>query len=178
MTTDQTRPRVRDVDGIVVRTAELADVEALVELRGEMFDAMGVSGGTAGDSDAWRGPARRWFADRIDNPSYRFVVVERAGRVVSCAVGAIRDAAPSPAVPHGRDVLISNVCTRTGERGRGYGRVAFTAVLDWAHASGVGRAELMATDAGESMYVEAGFTRNPHPVMRAPLDADVAGTFS
>lgn len=154
----------------MVRAAEHADVEALVELRGEMFDAMGIGG-----NDAWRGPAHRWFADRVDDPSYRFVVVERAGTVVACAVGAIRDAAPSPAVPNGRDVLISNVCTRPDERGRGFGRAAFTAVMDWAHASGVGRAELMATESGESMYVGAGFTRNAHPVMRAPLGADSGG---
>lgn len=73
-----------------------------------MFQAMGVPERGSG----WRGRAQRWFVKRIDDPSYRIVVVEDAESIVACAMGAVRDAAPSPEVPYGRDVLVSNVCTR------------------------------------------------------------------
>ena len=126
------------------RKADHRDVDALVELRAKMFHAMGASH----DDTSWRGHARNWFVALIDDPAYGIFVLEETGRVVACAMGAIRDAAPSPNVPAGRDVLVSNLCTSPERRGRGYGRAVFEAVLRWAHQSGAGRAELMATDAG------------------------------
>lgn len=41
--------------------------------------------------------------------------------------------------------------------------------MRWARQSGVGRAELMATDHGRSMYERAGFVVTHFPAMRAPL---------
>lgn len=150
-----------------VRRAEARDADALVRLRAEMFAAMGVD-----DSPHWRDRARKWFTDRIDHRDYGMFVLDDDGDVVACAVGAVRDAAPSPAVPDGRDVLISNVCVLPSHRGRGCGRQVFDAVMDWARQSGVGRAELMATDAGRSMYEREGFEPNAHPAMRATLSPE------
>jgi hypothetical protein len=82
-----------------------------------MFAAMNV----ADTDELSRTNAHRWFSDRIGEDDYCFVVVEVDGQVVSCAAGAIRDAAPSPAVPDGRDILVSNVSTAPAHRGRGYG---------------------------------------------------------
>lgn len=130
-----------------------------------MFTAMSVDA----TGDLWQASAREWFADRIDHAEYYFAVVEVDGEVVSCATGAIRDAAPSPAVPHGRDLLLSNVCTATGHRGRGYGQAAFDAVMAWAQQTGVGRAELMVTAFGRGMYERAGFSETVFPAMRAAL---------
>ncbi len=153
------------VNSVTVRTATAADVDALVHLRAEMFVAMNVAETTS----RWRANAYQWFADRVDDSDYCFVVVEVGGQIVSCAAGAIRDAAPSPAVPDGRDILVSNVCTATAHRGLGYGRAAFDAVMAWARQSGVGRAELMATAGGRGMYERAGFREAPSPAMRAAL---------
>lgn len=150
-----------------VRRAESRDVDALVMLRAEMFAAMGTE-----VAHGWQPQARVWFTERVGDPHYGFFVFEDAGEVVACAVGAIRDAVPSPEVPHGRDVLISNVCTLAAHRGRGFGRQAFDAVMAWARDTGVGRAELMATDAGRAMYERAGFTVTAQPAMRALLSEE------
>lgn len=153
------------VDDVTVRPAREEDVDALVHLRAEMFAAMGV---TEAD-DRWREQARQWFAARLHDDHYRFAVVEVSGRVVACAAGAVRDAAPSPGAPEGRDVLVSNVCTMATHRGHGYGQAAFEHVLDWARRSGVARAELMATASGRGLYERAGFTETAFPAMRVRL---------
>lgn len=149
----------------VVRRAQGTDVKALVELREHMFAAMGV---TSPDPN-WRKNAHEWFSTRLDDPNYHFAVVEVDGTVVACAVGAVRDAAPSPAAPEGRDVLVNNVSTAPPFRGRGYGRMAFDAVMVWARGLGITRAELMATAVGRGMYERAGFCDTSFPAMRAEL---------
>ncbi len=151
----------------LVRPAAPVDVEALVTLRGIMFEAMGV----AEDDPRWRAAARRWFVERLADPAYRIVVVEVRGGVVACAMGARRDAAPSPGVPEGGDVLVSNVCTLPSARGQGHGSAAFEAVLTWARETGVPRAELMATAEGRHLYERAGFSTTAFPAMRADLRA-------
>lgn len=113
-----------------------------------MFAAMGV---TSADP-TWRKNAPQWFSSHHDEPDYHFAVVEMDGTVAACAAGAVRDTAPSPEVPEGRDVLVNNVSTAPPFRGRGYGRMAFDAVMVWARELGIRRAELMATTAGRSMY--------------------------
>lgn len=148
-----------------VRRASAADVAVLVALRAEMFEAMGID--TSGGS--WRAAARAWFEARLDHPDYGIFVVEDGGDVVASAVGAIRDAAPSPSCPKGRDVLINNVCTLPAYRGRGRGSAALDAVLAWARETGVERAELMATADGRGIYEKAGFVTNSSLAMRAML---------
>lgn len=149
----------------VVRRAEGSDVQALVELREHMFAAMGVTS----PDPTWRKNAHEWFSSRLDDPNYHFAVVEVDGMVVACAVGAVRDAAPSPAAPEGRDVLVNNVSTAPPFRGRGYGRIAFESVMVWARELGIRRAELMATAVGRGMYERAGFCDTSFPAMRARL---------
>jgi GNAT superfamily N-acetyltransferase len=149
----------------VIRMAQGTDVRSLVELREHMFAAMGVTS----PDPTWRENAYEWFSSRLDDPNYHFAVVEVDGTVVACAVGAVRDAAPSPAAPEGRDVLVNNVSTAPPFRGRGYGRMAFDSVMVWARELGIRRAELMATAVRRGMYERAGFRDTQFPAMRARL---------
>ena len=148
-----------------VRRAMAHDVEDVVRLRVEMFRAMGVP--QHGSAD-WQAAAAEWFTRRLEDPRFCIVVVEVDGAVVATALGTLREAPPSPHSTEG-DVLISNVCTDPGARGRGHGRAAFDAVLAWSHTVDAGRAELLATDDGRRMYEESGFSVSRTPVMRAPL---------
>ena len=152
-------------DAVVVRRATVFDVGALVALRAEMFRATG----TAMTDSRWRSNAHRWFTERVKDPIYGIFVVQAGQDVVACAMGAVRDAAPSPEVPDGRDVLVSNVCTFPAHRGHGYGKRAFEAVMRWAVSTGIGRAELMATETGRGMYEQTGFVTNRFAAMRADL---------
>ncbi len=150
----------------LVRVATAEDVPALVALRAEMFRTMGS------DPDAdpdWEQGATRWFTERIDDARFRFAVVEVAGQVVSCAIGFRRDTPPSPGNPTGGDVHVNNVSTMAQERGKGYASLALADVMAWARASGVRRAELMATAEGQRLYEREGFTVHEYPAMRARL---------
>lgn len=150
----------------VARRAEAEDVPAVVQLRAEMFSAMGTPGT---EDTTWQGAAADWFTARLQDPSTHIVVIEVGGQIVATAMASIRDAAPSPTAPRGQDVLISNVCTLPAERGLGYGRAAFQAAMTWAATTGVRRAELMATDEGRSMYHAAEFQDVVSTAMRAVL---------
>ena len=154
--------------GRVVRRASVSDVPVLVELRAEMFRAMRTAGV---DCAGWRASAADWFAAHVNDPRVCIVIVEAGQRVVSTAMAAIRESAPSPNAPAGGDVLISNVCTIANVRGQGHGRAAFAAVMDWARATGLPRAELLATSEGQRMYEAAGFAATAYPAMRASLAA-------
>lgn len=138
-------------------------MQALVELRD--YTAMGATG----PDPTWRENAHEWFSSRLDDPNYHFAVVEIDGTVVACAVGAVRDAAPSPAAPEGRDVLVNKVSTAPPLRGLGYGCTAFESVMGWARQLGIRHAELMATVVGRGMYERAGSCDTSSPAMRAKL---------
>ena len=147
------------------RAATTSDLHDLVGLRADMFTAMGVTD----DKPEWRENALEWFRRRIDDPTYGIFVLDHDGKVVACAMSALRDAAPSPSAPKGGDVLISNVCTAPGYRGRGFGLAVFQAAFRWAQRTKADRAELMATENGRSIYERAGFTITHNPAMRANL---------
>lgn len=152
--------------GRLVRRAVVSDVPALVELRAEMFRAMGTAGVERSD---WRTSAQDWFIGHLDDARVCIVVVEVGSRAVSTAIAATRETVPSPSCPSGGDILISNVCTLPDARRQGHGHAAFAAVLEWARSTGVPRAELMATNGGQAMYEAAGFAVTRYPAMRALL---------
>ena len=84
---------------MLLRRAEERDVEALVELRGLMFEAMGATG-----DPEWRKAASDWFAEHIDDARVGAFVVDLNGEVVACAVGVIREGIPLQGLPSGTDV--------------------------------------------------------------------------
>lgn len=150
----------------VVREAIDADVDAWVELRAEMFRSMGVEV----DASDWRVEARRWFFARTDD--VRIVVAEIDGEVVATAMGERRHRAPSPASPHGLEVLVSNVSTLAGARGRGHGGAVLEELMRWVREeSGAERAELFATGDGQRLYERVGFAVHAWPAMRLGLVA-------
>lgn len=80
-----------EVTGRLVRRAVLSDVPALVELRAEMFLAMGSAGV---ESSEWRMSAQDWFISHLDDARVCIVVAEAGQRLVSTAMAAVRDRSP------------------------------------------------------------------------------------
>jgi GNAT superfamily N-acetyltransferase len=155
------------MDGALVRAAQLSDLAALVDLRTEMFRAMG----TSSVHEQWETEAARWLAAQLVDPGSCIYVVEIEGRVVSCALGTLSESQPSPTRPSGRDLYISNVSTLPAFRGRGYAGAVFAEVLDWGRRQPPPvRARLFATGDGRGLYERAGFTESTWPVLGVDLN--------
>jgi len=150
-----------------VRTATPGDRKAFVRLRTVMFAAMGVPDV---DQLGWQREAGAWFEARCTAPEVEVVVVDVDGTVVACAMGEVVERAPSPSVPSGRSVIVSNVCTLPEHRGHGYASRALEELMSWVRAeSGAGAASLFATAQGRGMYERLGFREHAYPEMRLRL---------
>lgn len=103
----------------LLRRACAADVLALASLRVEMFGAMGTPGF---EGSRLQENSVSWLSAHADDTAVASWVIEVDGDVVACGIGEIRAGVPSPAVPDGRDVYISNLCTHPEHRGQGYAR--------------------------------------------------------
>ncbi|HKN97217.1 MAG TPA: GNAT family N-acetyltransferase [Pseudonocardiaceae bacterium] len=147
------------------RRATLADVDALVRLRAQMFLDMGAP---PGDEDApWRVHAAEWFTAQLAGQQCGVLVVDDPELgVVSAAVGTYADGAPSPGNPTGRSGHLFNVSTDPRRRRRGHARACVAALLDWFDHNDVTVVELAATDDGADLYTSLGFTPARFPVLR------------
>lgn len=133
-----------------------------------MFEAMGTPGV---EEPGWRQAARAWFEREVARRHTCVVVAQDThGRVVACAMGQVRDEAPSPSNPTGGSGLVSNVVTHPDVRRQGHARACLEALVAWFRdETGVGRLELFATGEGSGLYEELGFRRHEWPAMRMPV---------
>lgn len=148
-----------------VRFATPSDVDALVELRAAMFDAMGQD--TIGLQ--WRTAARAWFQERLPGADLLVTVAEPLGfGPVSCAMAVVEHRAPSPTNATGLAAHLSSVSTLPEHRRRGYARACVTALLAALDGRGVNRTDLFASEDGEALYLDLGFRASPYPALRRP----------
>ena len=132
-----------------------------------MFEAMG-SPGVA--DPRWRQAAREWFERELAGRHTCVMVAPGEGRLVACAMGQVREEAPSPSNPGGGSGLVANVVTLPDARRRGYARACLVALVRWFRdETDVGRLELFATGEGSGLYESVGFHRHEWPAMRMPL---------
>lgn len=165
MRTGRPGPREdRDVQA-TIRRATPADADALVVLRAAMFTAIGDDVGD--EHAAWRGSARTWFAEHLDDGTALCVVadVPRSGPV-SSALAVLMPRAPSPTNGDPRVAHVSQVSTLPGHRRQGHARACLGHLLAELDRAGVGRADLHATGDGEALYRSLGFIDAPFPSLR------------
>lgn len=148
---------------MTVRRATKADVDALVRLRGWMFEAMGAQPGP--DDAPWRAAAATWFAEAVDSPDFAAFVVDDAELgVVACAAAVIDSHAPGPDGGSRRGHLF-NVCTDPRRRRRGLARDCVVAVVEWLDGE-VALSNLSATRYGIELYRSLGYRPGRFPTMR------------
>ncbi|PRW62684.1 GNAT family N-acetyltransferase [Actinopolyspora mortivallis] len=157
-----------------IRRATTADIDALVELRAQMFTSMGRNS----DDHTWRSYAAAWFTRKLSSGEAMVVVTEVPdGRLVAAALGEINHDPPSPSNTTGIRGRISNVVTAAPYRRRGYARACVRQLLDWFRAeTEVADIDLFATGEGSNMYREFGFEARPYPAMRLRLPARARGS--
>lgn len=150
----------------IARHADLGDIEELVRLREVMispwFDMA---------DESWKSSAAEILRRRMseDKPTIGVTVVDApdgSGGLAACAVGTISERLPGPHNPTGRYGWIFNVVTDPQWRKRGYSRACTKALLDWFGDQNVHVLELLASEQGEGLYKEFGFTISNEPAMR------------
>lgn len=153
-----------------IRLAGAADAAHVVELRAEMFRAMGTDQATVADP-GWRDAFLDWLVDALDDNLAAVALAELAdGRIVSSAVGQVLDHPPSPTHTVARSGRVGSVCTYPEFRGRGLGSACVAQVLAWFREStDVQVVDLSATQFGVGIYRRLGFVEREYPNMRMRL---------
>jgi GNAT superfamily N-acetyltransferase len=148
----------------LARRAVADDARELVRLR-----AVGLPPGSTG----WQTEAAVTLRKRLDDPepTWAAFVVEQPGRLclAACALGIVDDRLGWEEDPTGRVGFVFNVVTDPGHRRHGYSRQCMEALLGWFQEQGVPLVDLRASEEGEGLYRQLGFTRTPDPAMRLIL---------
>lgn len=154
----------------MIRAAEPGDIGTIVTLRGLLFEAMGATPAELADPH-WQRQAARWLQVHLGDDRVHAVVAEVKGAVVSCAVGQVAGAFPSPTSPASTTGRLVNVATFPAHRRLGFSEACVTAVLDWFRDhSDVEVVTLEAAGAGESIYARTGFEPTERPTLRHLID--------
>jgi ribosomal protein S18 acetylase RimI-like enzyme len=154
-----------------VRTAILADIPGLVDLRGLLFaDLAGGWGPPTAGAD-WREACAVAFAEELagDGDRMRVVVIDGAdgyGGLAACGLGVIDRRLPSPYNGSGLVGHVFGIVTHPAYRRRGYARAIMSALLDWFDGRGLTRVDLNASADGQPLYRSLGFAVHSEPAMR------------
>lgn len=147
------------------RHAELEDIPEIVRLREVMLSHF-----TDMSDESWKPPTAEILRRRMseDKPTIGVTVIDSPDGtgLAACAVGTISERLPSPFTPTGRYGWIFNVVTDAQWRKRGFSRVCVTALLEWFEDQNVQVLELLASDQGQGLYEQLGFSVSHEPAMR------------
>ena len=140
---------------MTARPATLDDAAEVVRLAAVMYASMGFD-----VSDRrWIDTATKEFTARLGADLAVFVVDHPdQGGLVASAAATIATRLPAPNNLAARAAYIQWVATDPQVRSLGYGRAVMTALLAWCDDQGAGVVELHATEAGEPLYRDLGFT--------------------
>ncbi|MEO6715090.1 MAG: GNAT family N-acetyltransferase [Mycobacteriales bacterium] len=141
-----------------VRRAGQEDAAALVDLRAAMIESVN---GCAPADNGWRQTCERMLRDKLapDSQEWAAYVVDGPDGVpVSCVVGWVMEHLPGPRnVSPGRG-YVASMSTAPDARGKGFGRAVFAELMEWFDVIGIDEVALLASDMGEPLYADFGFT--------------------
>jgi len=137
------------------RSATIDDGTEVVRLAAVMYASMGQD-----PTDArWVDMARAQFASRLGHDLGVFVVDHPArDGLAASAAATIATRLAGPNNLSARTAYVQWVATDPDARSQGFGRAVMTALLQWCVDEDVVYVELHATEAGEPLYRDLGFT--------------------
>jgi GNAT superfamily N-acetyltransferase len=146
-----------------VRTATLADVDALVRHRLGMFTDMG----TTFDAPLVDGLFRTWLHETMPDGDYRAWVCETdIGEIAAGAGITLLRWPPGPSpLRSERIAFVYNVFTEPPHRRRGLARRLMETIHAWCAEQGVGAVALNAAPAAHHLYRALGYVEAPSPMM-------------
>ena len=155
----------------VYRAATVNDLDALLQLRLAMFEAMGKAGPVL---DAAIEPMRAYFAEHLPKGSFRAWIADVDGTAVASIGLVIHHSPPSPYNPVGKRAYLMNLVTLPPYRRQGIARNLMKLVLDVVQREGITQVSLHASPQGRALYEELGFRlyhREDNPIMELTLQS-------
>ena len=146
-----------------VRTATLADVDALVRHRLGMFTDMG----TTFDAPLIDTLFRQWLRETMSAGDYHAWVCETGNGDIAAGAGITLlrwPPGPSP-LRSERIAFVYNVYTELPHRKRGLARRLMETIHAWCDEHGVRAVALNAAPAARHLYVSMGYIDAPSPMM-------------
>ena len=142
---------------MVIRRAEVKDVDKLVEIRQDFQQLMK---GTRGGPDFVRA-VKDYLTEGIADGTAVVWLAQEKERIVSCAMLCCVKEMPIQANPSGRIGYIHNVFTLSEHRGQGLAEQLVIHCLHSAKEWGAGRVRLGASEQGRPLYEKLGFWPMP-----------------
>jgi len=151
-----------DQSFLTVRTATVADLASLIELRAHLLDGTSASysSKTPDDSASWRAAYRSWLSNRLNKGDYVQILAaehKESGQVLGCATAIIDQRAPSPGCLNGLSGWVQSVVVEPQWRNHGIARQMVQHLLRWFAHRGVGSVVLQSTEAAGTLYQGLGF---------------------
>ncbi|HEY7356184.1 MAG TPA: GNAT family N-acetyltransferase [Ktedonobacterales bacterium] len=141
----------------IIRRATLADAPALVELRLAFQDELGPIE-DEDDLQAYRRAYQHYMGEKLASGELLIWVAEVAGQIV--ATGAIILIPMPPTLKNlsGLEAFVFNMYTLPAWRGQGLASRILDEIMSFVKTTGARRVWLYATEQGEPVYAQAGFT--------------------
>jgi ribosomal protein S18 acetylase RimI-like enzyme len=140
---------------ITYRVATGDDVDALAQMRWQMETERHPD--AQADHVAYLAAARQDIRTEIERGAHIAFLAEADGAVVACAILIWWTMLPSLTELHRKRGYVSSVYTDPAYRRRGVARRLMEQLIERAHAMGVQRLILWASDMGRPLYLDQGF---------------------
>jgi GNAT superfamily N-acetyltransferase len=140
---------------ITYRVATGDDVDALAQMRWQMETERHPD--AQADHAAYLAAARQDIRTEIERGAHIAFLAEADGAVVACAILIWWTMLPSLTELHRKRGYVSSVYTDPAYRRRGVARRLMEQLIERAHAMGVQRLILWASDMGRPLYLDQGF---------------------
>ena len=141
--------------GINVRFAGPGDIEKLIKVRFDFFDAVKRES-TAELHFVIESNLRQYYIKHLNNDCFA-AVVEEDGAIASVALLTVFEKPANSSWPTGKTGTVLNVLTYPEHRKKGYAGAAVTALIEEAKRQNLSFVELAASDEGKPLYEELGF---------------------
>ncbi len=151
---------------ILIRTANVDDLNHIVHHRQAMFEEMGFRDPAVLDQVELSSQA--YFSAALRTGAYKAWLAEDAkGRIVGGGGIVIADWPGFPGETHAKRAWILNMYTEPEARRRGIAKQLLQVIIDWCRTAGFRTVSLHASPAGRPLYESAGF--QPTNEMRLTL---------
>ena len=153
---------------MTIRKATSADIELLIRLR---LDFIEQDSGEIAEllKQKLAMQLRRYFAKSFADGNFVAILAEESGSIVSTAYLAVSEKPPWTRCPNGKTGTIMNVLTHAAHRRKGIATKVLSRLIDEAKALNISSLDLLATEAGLSLYKTLGFSTVDYAPMKLEL---------